>query len=169
MTATATSYLEPAHPFAPSHHHHHHHSPSPPSPPSSPPSSHLSSLPTRPSRQLHLTHRNALVSHHPDASNRYPFAIPPLSAKLDQIHSSSDSNDALSTLWKVRRRLCAVFSSCAGSVAQSGNYNGRLACGVNFLPLSPRRLDPCLEICSVARALLPDTAHNCIPAHTFYP
>ncbi|KAG0262507.1 hypothetical protein BGZ95_004003 [Linnemannia exigua] len=49
----------------------------------------------------HLVHhRNSLISHHPDASNRFPFAIPPLSAKLDQILSSDDSNDALSSLWK---------------------------------------------------------------------
>ncbi|KAG0373744.1 hypothetical protein BGX24_011309 [Mortierella sp. AD032] len=58
-----------------------------------------SSAATAASSSSHLVHhRNALVSHHPDASNRFPFAIPPLSAKLDQ--TSVDSNDALSSLWK---------------------------------------------------------------------
>lgn len=53
-----------------------------------------------------LTHRrpqSAHISHHPNAINRYPFSIPSVSAKLDQPHHA-DGSDALSSLWKVRKR-----------------------------------------------------------------
>ncbi|KAF9943314.1 hypothetical protein BGZ70_006006, partial [Mortierella alpina] len=47
-----------------------------------------------------LPHRRSFISHPPNAVNRFPFGIPPLSAKLDQVVPPADGNDALSSLWK---------------------------------------------------------------------
>ncbi|KAG0348621.1 Deoxycytidine monophosphate (dCMP) deaminase [Podila humilis] len=59
-------------------------------------------------QSLHSGH----ISHHPNAVNRFPFSIPPVSAKLDQPHHAN-GDDALSSLWKVsnRDKLLTNFSA----------------------------------------------------------